>query len=56
MAKGIEILVYEIIFLLAKVYILWIINKVLSKYYKAKKTRVCQEEILIIEDMQDFLA
>jgi hypothetical protein len=31
-------------------------NKALSKRYRAKKTRVYQEEVLTVEDTQDILA
>jgi len=40
----------------AKVYTLWVTNKVLSKCNRAKKARVCEKDIFIVEDIQDFLS
>jgi hypothetical protein len=37
-------------------YTLRVANKTLSKHQRAKKTRVCQEGTLTIEDTQDVLA
>jgi hypothetical protein len=56
LAKDIEHLVYEMILLSAKVYILRVVNKTLSKRYRAKKTRVYQERALIVKDTQDIIA
>ena len=56
MAKGIEILAYEITLLLAEVRTLRAANKALSKRRRAKKTRVRQGGALTIEDTQDVLA
>jgi hypothetical protein len=42
--------------LLAELYILRVANKALSKRRRAKKTRVCQGDILTIEDTQDIIA
>jgi hypothetical protein len=40
LAKSTKRLAHEITFLLAEVHILRVANKALSKYYRAKKTRV----------------
>jgi hypothetical protein len=50
LAKGIEILAYEITLLLAEVRTLRVANEVLSKRCRAKKTRVRQGGALTIED------
>jgi hypothetical protein len=55
LAKSIKRLVYEVIFLLAEVYIFRAINKALSKCRRAKKTRVRQGGAFIIRDKQDIL-
>jgi hypothetical protein len=55
LAKGIERLVYKIIFLLAKVRIFRVANKTLSKYRRAKKTRIRRGGTLTIGDRQDIL-
>jgi len=56
LAKGIEQIVHKMTLLSAEIYTLWVTNKALSKYYKAKKARVREKDILIIEDIQDFLS
>jgi hypothetical protein len=56
LAKGTERLVYEITLLSAEVYILRVVNKALSKRYRAKITRVYQGDTLTIEDIQDIIA
>jgi len=48
-------MVYKMTLLSAEVCTLWVANEALSKYYRAKKARVREEDILIIEDIQDFL-
>jgi hypothetical protein len=55
LAKSIERLAYEIIFLSIEVYIFRVANKTLSKYRRAKKTRIRQGNTLIIGDRQDIL-
>jgi hypothetical protein len=42
--------------LFTEVHILRVVNKTLSKYRRAKKTRVRQGNILIIEDTQDIIS
>jgi hypothetical protein len=56
LAKSTKQIAYEITLLSAKVYTLRVANKALSKRYRAKKARVCQEGIFIIEDTQDIIA
>jgi hypothetical protein len=56
LAKSIKRLVYEIILLIDKIYIFRVINKIFSKRWKAKKNRIYQGDILIIEDIYDILA
>jgi hypothetical protein len=56
LAKGTELLAHKITLLLAEVYTFRKANKVFSKRRRAKKTRVCQEGALTIEDSQDILA
>jgi hypothetical protein len=50
LAKITERLVYKMTLLSTEVYILRVVNKILSKRYRAKKTLVYQEETLIVED------
>ena len=38
-----------------KVCILWVVNKALSKRYRAKKACIYQEDILTIKDIQDII-
>ena len=56
LAKGIEILAYEITLLTMENRSLCKANKALSKRRRAKKTRVCQGGALIVEDARDILA
>jgi hypothetical protein len=55
LAKGTEILVHENIFLLTEIYIFRKINKILSKYRRAKKTCVRQEGVFIVENSRDII-
>jgi hypothetical protein len=56
LAKGIERMAYEITLLSIEVYILRVINKTLSKYYRTKKARVRQGSELTIKDAQDIIS
>jgi len=56
LTKNIEILVYKIILIFTKIYILWIVNKTLFKYQKTKKNRIYQGDIFTIEDIYNILA
>ena len=56
MVKDIEQIVYKMILLSTKVYTLRAANEVLSKHYRAKKARICEEGVFIVEDIQDFLS
>jgi hypothetical protein len=56
LAKDTERLVYELILMTAEVYILRKTNKILSKYRRAKKNRICQGGVLTIEDIYNILA
>ena len=56
LAKGIEILVYQMTLLIAEVRILRKVNETLSKRRRAKKTRVQEGDILTREDTIDILA
>ena len=47
---------YKITLLSAEVRLLWVANEVLSKRRRAKKTRIRQGGILIVEDIQDIIA
>jgi len=55
LAKGMELLAYEMTLLSAEVYTFRKTNKALSKCRRAKKTRVCQKGALTIKDTQDIL-
>jgi len=48
-------MVYKIILLFTKIHTFWVANKALSKRCRAKKACVCKEDVLIVEDIQDFL-
>jgi hypothetical protein len=50
LAKDIKRIAYEITFLFTEVYIFRAANKTLSKYRRAKKTRVHQGNIFTIKD------
>jgi len=56
MIKEIEIMIYEITFMLTKVRNVRRANEILSKRRRAKKIRIRQEETLSIENAQDILA
>jgi hypothetical protein len=56
LAKGTERLTHELILITAEIYILHKANKVFSKYRRAKKNYICQEDIFTIEDTYDILA
>jgi hypothetical protein len=56
LAKGTEILAYEVTLLTAENCILRKTNKALSKCCRAKKNHVCQGGILTIEDAYNILA
>jgi hypothetical protein len=56
LARGIEVLAHEVILLSAKIHILRLTNKALSKYRKAKKTYLRQGSILLIGDTHDVLS
>jgi hypothetical protein len=56
LAKGTELLAYEMTLLSAEVRTLRKANEALSKRRRAKKTRVRQGGVLTIEDAQDVLA
>ncbi len=56
LVKGTEILAHENTLLAAEVHILRAANEALSKRQRAKKNRICQGDILIIEDIYDILA
>jgi hypothetical protein len=51
LAKNTKRIAYEIIFLSAEIYTFRAANKALSKRCRAKKTRVYQGGVLIIEDI-----
>ena len=54
--KGIEILIYKNTLLATKVRTLRVANEALSKRRRAKKNRIRQGGVLIIEDVYDILA
>jgi hypothetical protein len=56
LVKNIKKLAHELILITTEVYILRKINKVFSKYRRAKKNRIRQGGIFIIEDIYDILA
>jgi hypothetical protein len=56
LAKGTERLAYENTLLATEVRTLRVANEALSKHRRARKTRVCQGEVLTIEDTEDILA
>jgi hypothetical protein len=56
LAKGTELLAYELTLANTKIRILRKTNETLSKYRRAKKTRVCQGGALTVEDAHDILA
>ena len=56
MAKDIEQIVHKIILLFTEIYTLWATNKAFSKYHKTKKAYICEKDVFIIEDIQDFLS
>jgi hypothetical protein len=56
LAKNTKRLIYELILITTEIYILYKINKIFSKYQKAKKNRIRQRGILIIKDTYDILA
>jgi hypothetical protein len=47
---------YKMTLLSTKVHTLWVVNKALSKHYRAKKACVCQEGALTVENTQDIIA
>ena len=55
MAKGIELLAYKVTLMSAKLYTLWVVNKALSKCYRAKKNYICQGGILTIENIYNII-
>ena len=56
LAKGTEILAYEMTLMSAELHILQVANEALSKCQRAKKNHICQGDILTIEDAYDILA
>jgi hypothetical protein len=56
LAKDIKQIAYKIIFLSAEIYTFRVVNKALSKYYRAKKVYVCQGGAFTIKDTQDIIA
>jgi hypothetical protein len=56
LARGIEVLAHEVTLLSAKIYILRLANKALSKRRKAKKTYLRQGSIFPIRDTHDVLS
>jgi hypothetical protein len=56
LAKDTERLAHELILITAEIHILRKANKVFSKCRRAKKNRIRQGGILIIEDTYDILA
>jgi hypothetical protein len=56
LAKNTKRLVYELILINTKLYIFRAINKVFSKYRRAKKNRIRQGDILIIEEVYNIIA
>jgi hypothetical protein len=56
LAKGTELLAYEVTLMSAKLRILRAANKALSKRWRAKKNRIRQGGALTIEDAHDILA
>ena len=56
LAKGTELLAHKVTLLQAKLCSLYIANKALSKYCRAKKTYICQEGVLTIKDIYNILS
>jgi hypothetical protein len=56
LAKGIELLAYEVTLLQTKIRSLHIANEALSKCHRAKKTRIRQGGVLTVKDVHDILS